>query len=102
MTLGADLNEVESIAETSAALLVRVTDHSIRAGLEYWVPKSALDRESHVKRKGQRGVLIVAPWFAQKISRTVFPEQKSGPRTTAALAAKQKVQACAAKKVRSK
>lgn len=52
--------DVECIAETDKALLVRLGDE------EHWVPKSVVHDDSEIFAKGDVGELVVMEWFAKK------------------------------------
>lgn len=56
----AEFYDVECIAETDKAILVRLGDE------EHWVPKSVVLDESEVFEKGGIGALVVEEWFARK------------------------------------
>ena len=61
--IGQDVGEVIVIAETAKAIKVERTDDDEQS----WIPKSALDKESEVEGMGDRGILIIPRWLAEKI-----------------------------------
>lgn len=51
----------EAVAETDLALCIAgIHDEDV------WVPKSQIDDDSEVWRKGDEGELIISEWFAEK------------------------------------
>ncbi len=62
--LGIDVGNVTVLAETAKAVLCSWDD-----GEEHWIPKSAIDVESEVYEQGERGVLIIPKWLAEKLGK---------------------------------
>ncbi len=60
MSRVAEIEDVTCIRDTDKAILVAVE------GEEVWVPRSVVDDTSEVQKKGDKGELTVAEWFAQK------------------------------------
>ena len=52
--------DVKAKAETDKAILCRIN------GEKHWIPKSQIDDDSEVWRKGDVGTLIVSEWFAEQ------------------------------------
>lgn len=51
---------VTCTAETKAAILVVIDE------VEHWIPKSQVDDDSEVYKKGDEGTLIISEWIAQE------------------------------------
>lgn len=58
--MSVEIKDVVATAESLKALLVVVDDQ------EVWVPKSQIEDESEVYRKGHEGTLVVTDWFAKQ------------------------------------
>ncbi len=56
-----DEPETECTRETAKAILV-----ASKVRKDTWVPKSAVDDDSEVYSKGDKGILIVKMWWAEK------------------------------------
>lgn len=69
---GVDIQDVEVIAETGAAILVRGKGLSSDPfGMndeaeEGWFPISQLHERCEVRHKGDRGLLVISTWMAEK------------------------------------
>ena len=50
--------EAKCVGETADALLCLVDD------LEVWIPKSQIDDDSEVTKRGDKGELIIPEWLA--------------------------------------
>jgi len=54
------IKDVEIVRETSRALLCRIEDREI------WIPRSMVGEDSEINATGERGVLSIAEWLAEK------------------------------------
>jgi len=68
---GYDYDEVFVVAASAAAIKVR-TLHQ-KPGTVFWVPKTQIHTDSEVFAQGDRGMLIVNSWFAQKLNWIQLP-----------------------------
>lgn len=58
------IKDVECIRETEKGLLVRIGG----TNLQEWLPKSQIHHaQSEVRKKGDKGTLVVAAWWAKKL-----------------------------------
>jgi len=64
MSRTASRDDVICDAETDKAL--HIEDANGTSPWDMWVPKSVIDDDSEVWRKGQRGRLVVAAWWGLK------------------------------------
>lgn len=55
-----EIDDVEVIAQTDAALLVLID------GEKHWIPQSHVCKESEVWKKGDEGKLVITAWIAEK------------------------------------
>lgn len=55
-----EFHDVLAVAETDKGLCVVIEDE------EVWLPKSQIDDDSEVYRRGTEGTLIVSRWIAEK------------------------------------
>lgn len=53
-----EFTHVEAIDDTDKALLCVID------GKKYWIPKSQIDEDSEVYKKGTDGTLIIPEWLA--------------------------------------
>jgi len=53
-----EFEEVVCIAETDASILCVID------GTNHWIPKSQVDEDSEVYKKGTDGTLIISEWIA--------------------------------------
>lgn len=58
--MSVDIRDVVCEAETDKAILVSIECE------DYWIPKSQIDDDSEVYKKGTEGTLIISDWFAKK------------------------------------
>jgi hypothetical protein len=56
----AEIEDVEAIRETDAALLCLI------AGREVWIPKSQIHDDSEVWGEEQEGTLVIPEWLAKE------------------------------------
>jgi hypothetical protein len=61
--LGQDVGEVEVLEQRGAGLLCRRLSDSKTA----WIARSQVDPESEVRTRGDRGILVIPRWLAEKI-----------------------------------
>ena len=54
------IDDTVCTAETEKAILVEIE------GEEYWMPKSQIDDDSEVYKKGQEGTLVITRWIAEQ------------------------------------
>jgi len=55
------IDDVVCIRQTAKAILVVIED------VERWIPQSAIHDDSEVWQDGDKGELVVAGWFAEKV-----------------------------------
>lgn len=56
------LHDCKCVAETDAAILVESPDLT----KSEWIPKSQLDDDSEIFRKGHTGTCVVTEWLAEQ------------------------------------
>lgn len=61
--LGTDIGEGVVMRATERAIQVRLDEHET----PLWVPTSVLCGDNEISKEGERGVLVVRPWFARKV-----------------------------------
>jgi hypothetical protein len=61
--LGQDVGEVEVVDERALAISCRRLSDNKTA----WIARSQVDPESEVRKRGDRGVLVIPRWLAEKI-----------------------------------
>jgi hypothetical protein len=62
------VEDVEVLAETERALLCRSEELAAATGeKKTWVPRSQVDDESAIQRRGDVGYLIVSRWWAREV-----------------------------------
>ena len=52
--------EVEVVAETSKALCCKID------GKDHWFPKSQIEDDTEVAKKGDKGKLVISDWIAKE------------------------------------
>jgi hypothetical protein len=53
-----DLTDAEVIAESPKAILVKIGDEE-----QFWIPQSQIDDRSEVRRRGDKGTLMISEWI---------------------------------------